>query len=220
MFEKLTWCIAHLGKDANWWVDSLSDETHWEMGHLGLIDPHQLEYLWELFSPLRDCGFQEELWEMAFCKFRIEEELPQERIQLTAVEMRLAKAEEKLFLLPYAHSDSEERYTELLEHLMQLRVKWLNMIFDFKQPLELEDIETYFRNQESEKNLEEGARHVFGEIASILEYTPAGLESDEGRSEALDGELEEDSEGMMPEMEEEGWEEELKEDIYRLEIAD
>jgi hypothetical protein len=214
VFEKLTWCIAHLGDDANWWIDSLSDEIHWDMTHLGLIDPHQLEYFWELLSPLRDCGFQEEILEAAFCKFRIEKELPHGRVQLMAVDTRLVDTEEKLFLLPYAYSDSEERYTEFIEQLMQFRVKWLNMTFDFKQPVDFEDVEIYFRDHEREKNLDETVPHPFEEIVSILEYIPDGLDKDESNVDDLEEGLSEDVDEGTSELPEDAWERELKEDIF------
>jgi hypothetical protein len=219
-FDKLAWCIAHLGEDANWWVDSLSDETHWEMDHLGLIDPHQWEFLEELLSPLRACGFQEEILENAFCKFCIEKELPNERVQFSAVETSLIDTEEKLFLLPYARSDAAERYDELMDHLMQLRVKWLNMAFDFKQALEFEDIEVHFRDQGRGKNMDGNTMNAFEEMASILEYIPDGLEDNEDTSDILEEELEQDTDDVVSDVEDDVWGKELKEDIYRLELAD
>jgi hypothetical protein len=216
-FEKLMKCIAFLGDDLNWWVESLSDETHWETENLSLIDPHQLEYLGELLSPLREYGFQDEIWESAFCKFRIEKELPDKRVQLAAVDIDLADTREKLFLLPYARSDSNERYTELMEHLMQLRVGWLNRVFDLKQPLEVEDVELCFRDREREKYLNKSTVHVFEEVVSILEYIPDKLDSNEDDSDDLEEDTEEDSEEDIFELEEEDWDEELKKDISRLE---
>jgi hypothetical protein len=216
-FEKLTRCVAYLGDDSNWWVESFSDETHWESEGLSLVDPYQLEYLLELLSPLRECGFQDEVWENAFYKFRIEKELSNKSVQFVAIDVDLDDSIEKLFLLPYAYSDFSERYTELIEHLMQLRIKWLNRVFDLKQPLEFEDIEVYFRDQERKKHLNGSMLHVFEEIVSVLEYVPDGLDSSEDDSADLEEDEEEGVDGEEFELEEEDLEEELKKDISRLE---
>jgi hypothetical protein len=194
----------------------LSDETHWESEGLSLIDPYQLEYLWELLSPLRECGFRDEIWENAFCKFRIEKELPDKYVQLVAIDIDLTDSIEKLFLLPYAHSDFSERYTELMEHLMQLRVKWLNRVFDLKQPLEFEDIEVHFRDQEREKHLNGSTVHAFEEMVSVLEYVPNGLDNNEDDADDLEEDEEEGTDGEEFELEEDLGEE-LKKDISRLE---
>jgi len=214
--ENRPWCTAHLESDGNWWVEALSDAVHWDREHPGLIDPRQLEYLWELLSPLRECGFQEELMERAFGKFRIGEELPQERVRLVAVDTPLARAEEPLFLLPYAHSDADGRCGEFIEHLRELRVKWLNLIFDFDQPLEPEDVELSLRDPGEGT---EGV-HAFENIAAILEYLPPEAELDRGDPEGL--EKKSLTEGLLPDLEEDeiSWEKELKEDIYRLEMSE
>ncbi|MDR3143483.1 MAG: hypothetical protein LBT57_01350 [Puniceicoccales bacterium] len=214
-FKGLTWCIAHLGDDGNWWVDSLSDETHWDMDRLGLIDPRQWEYLLELLSPLRDCGLQDELLEAAFCQFRIEKELPNRRVQLTVVNTCLADTDEKLFLLPYAQSDSEEAYTEWIDHLLRLRVESLNRISDFRQPLSSEEVEMRVLDRENRKT-PEGRVHAFEEIASILEYVP-----EEEEEEKKEGDLEEEDSGEgVSDLGEELWEKELQEDIGRLELSE
>ncbi|MDR0728178.1 MAG: hypothetical protein LBF21_00990 [Puniceicoccales bacterium] len=213
VFKNLTWCIAHLGDEGNWWVDSLSDETHWDMNRLGLIDPRQWDYLLELLSPLRDCGLQEELLEAAFCPLRIQKELPHRRVQLAVIDTGLASTDEKLFLLPYAQSDSEEAYAEWIDHLLRVRVEWLNRIFDFRQPLVPEDVEMHVLDREGQK-APEGRVHAFEEIASILEYVPEEVEE-----EKEEGDLEEDSDEGMG-LGEEAWEKELQEDIGRLELAE
>src|SRR5690242_1448711 len=71
----LDWCVVRLGDDHNWWVAETSDPVRWDVDGLSIIDPRQLSHLTELVDPLRDYGFDQDVFEAAFIPFRIDKDL-------------------------------------------------------------------------------------------------------------------------------------------------
>ena len=71
----LSWCNVRLGDDHNWWVSETSDPVRWDVDGLSIVDPRQVAHLIELVEPLRDYGFDQDMFDAAFIPFRIEKDL-------------------------------------------------------------------------------------------------------------------------------------------------
>lgn len=203
---KLEWCIARLGEDMNWWVEEISDSVHWDVDGLSIIDPRQLAHIIDQIDLLRDYDFQDELFEAAFFKFKIDKKLDDERLRLIRTNDSFADSEDLTFCLPDIIDEEKGPYADFLDHISRLRVRMLNDSFDFEQKLTVEDLEEELREEQNNNFLEGRAIHVFTEVNHILEYVPAGFELDEDEAEESDEEIEED----FPDIDEE--DEKIEED--------
>jgi hypothetical protein len=175
----LDWCIVRLGEDHNWWVDEVSDPIRWDTDGLSIIDPRQAAHLIELCEPLRDYGFDQDMFEAAFIPFRIEKEAPKSRIRLKRVKDSVFDSEDKLFLLADVVDDENGPFADLLDHLTRARVKLLNDVFKFESKLTVDEVEDELREDQNASFIEGKAVHVFDELLAILDYTPAGFDEDE-----------------------------------------
>lgn len=204
----LEWCIVRLGEDHNWWVDEVSDPVRWDVDGLSIIDPRQVTHLIELVEPLRDYGFDQDVMEPAFISFRIEKDLGDGRVRLRRTKESIFESDEKLFALPDILDEENGPYADLLDHITRCRVKMLNDLFDFESKLTVDEVEEEIREEQNSNFIEGRAVHVFEEITDILDYVPAGWETDEETSEK---EIDESDEDDLPELDEEE-EEKLKND--------
>jgi hypothetical protein len=175
----LEWCIVRLGDDLNWWVEEVSDTIHWDTDGLSIIDPRQVAHLVELIDPLRDYGFDPAVMERAFIPFRIDKELGKNRVRVVRVKDSILESDEKLFALPDILDDENSPYADFLDHITRLRVKMLNDLFDFEQKLTVDEVEDEIREDNNADFMEGKAVHLYNEVLNVLEYTPAGWESDE-----------------------------------------
>ncbi len=175
----LEWCVVRLGDDMNWWVEEVSDTVHWDTDGLSIIDPRQVDHLIELIDPLRDYGFDPAVMERAFIPFRIDKDAGKNRVRLSRVKDSLLESDEKLFALPDILDDENSPYADFLDHITRLRVKMLNDLFDFEQKLTVDEVEDEIREENNADFMEGKAVHLYNEVLNVLEYTPAGWESDE-----------------------------------------
>lgn len=175
----LDWCIVRLGEDHNWWVDEVSDPVRWDTDGLSIVDPRQSAHLLDLCEPLRDYGFDQDLFEAAFIPFRIEREASAGKIRLKRVKDSVFDSEEKLFILADVVDDENGPFADLLDHLTRCRVKLLNDVFKFESKLTVDEVEDELREEQNASFIEGKAVHVFDELCSILDYTPAGFDEDE-----------------------------------------
>ncbi len=175
----LEWCIVRLGDDHNWWVNETSDPVRWDVDGLSIIDPRQLSHLIELVDPLRDYGFDQDLMERAFILFRIEKDLGAGKVRLKRTKESLFESEEKLFVLPDVLDEENGPYADLLDLLTRCRVKMLNDLFDFESKLTVDEVEDELREAQNSHFIEGRAVHSFEEITAILDFMPAGYESDD-----------------------------------------
>ena len=205
----LDWCVVRLGEDHNWWVAETSDPVRWDVDGLSIIDPRQLSHLIELVEPLRDYGFDQDLFEAAFILFRIEKDQGSGKVRLKRVKESIFDSEEKLFALPDTLDEENGPYADLLDHLTRSRVKLLNDLFDFEAKLSVDEVEDEIREDQNASFIEGKAIHTFEELIAVLDYMPAGHEVDE-EAPAKDAAHEEDDEDL-PELDEEE-EEKLKND--------
>jgi hypothetical protein len=176
---KLEWCIVRLGDDHNWWVEEISDPVRWDVDGLSIIDPRQVQHIIELVEPLREFGFDQDLVERAFIPFRIERDQGGGRVRLVRVKDSLFESEDKLFALPDLLDEENGPYADFLDHITRLRVKMLNDLFDFEQQLSVDEVEDEIREARNIDFMEGRAVHVFTEVTAILDYVPAGWESEE-----------------------------------------
>lgn len=175
----LDWCIVRLGDDHNWWVDETSDPVRWDVDGLSIIDPRQLSHLVDLVDPLRDYGFDQDLMERAFILFRIEKDLGNGRVRLKRTKESLFESDEKLFALPDILDEENGPYADLLDLLTRCRVKMLNDLFEFESKLTVDEVEDELREDQNSHFIEGKAVHSFDELTSILDFMPAGYESDD-----------------------------------------
>jgi hypothetical protein len=176
---KLEWCIVRLGDDLNWWVAEVSDSVRWDVDGLSIIDPRQAAHILDLLDPLRDYGFQPDIFDAAFIAFSIKESLPDNKVKLTRAHESILESDEKLFALPDQVDEEKGPYADFLDHVTKLRVKFLNDAIDLAKHLTVEDLEEEIREDHHNAFLEGRALHAFQEITDILEYVPKGFEVDE-----------------------------------------
>jgi hypothetical protein len=205
---KLEWCIVRLGDDMNWWVAEISDSVRWDVDGLSIIDPRQVAHILDLLDPLRDYGFQADIFDAAFIPFSIKESLPDQRVRLSRVHESLLESDEKLFALPDQVDEEKGPYADFLDHITKLRVKFLNDAIDLEQRLTVDDLEEEIREDHHNAFLEGRALHAFREITDILEYVPKGYEVDEEAEESTAGPKGEEAiVSEIPEIEDENIEE-------------
>ncbi len=204
----LDWCIVRLGDDQNWWVAETSDPVRWDVDGLSIVDPRQLVPLVELVDPLRDYGFDQDVFESAFIPFRIDKDLGTGKVRLRRVKESLFDSEEKLFVLPDVLDEENGPYADLLDHLTRCRVKMLNDLFAFESKLSVDEVEDEIREDQNSHFIQGKAVHTFEELTSILDYMPAGYDTDE---EAPAKGIEDEEDDDLPEIDE-AEEEKLKND--------
>lgn len=204
----LDWCIVRLGEDHNWWVAETSDPVRWDVDGLSIIDPRQLAHLIDLVDPLRDYGFDQDVMEQAFILFRIEKDLGSGKVRLKRTKESLFESEEKLFALPDTLDEENGPYADVLDHLTRCRVKMLNDLFEFESKLTVDEVEDELREEQNSRFIEGEAVHAFEELTAILDFMPAGYESDD---EQPAKNIDEEGDDDLPELDEEE-EEKLKND--------
>jgi hypothetical protein len=204
----LDWCIVRLGDDHNWWVAETSDPVRWDVDGLSLVDPRQLAHLVELVDPLRDYGFDQDVFESAFIPFRIDKDLGNGKVRLKRVKESLFDSDEKLFALPDILDEENGPYADLLDHFTRCRVKMLNDLFNFEAKLSVDEVEDEIREDQNSHFIQGKAVHTFEELTAILDYMPAGYDSDE---EAPAKGIEDEEDDDLPELDE-AEEEKLKND--------
>ncbi len=175
----LDWSIVRLGDDHNWWVAETSDPVRWDVDGLSIIDPRQLAHLIELVDALRDYGFDQDVFESAFIRFRIDKDLGAGKVRLKRVKESLFDSEEKLFILPDILDEENGPYADLLDHLTRCRVKMLNDLFKFESKLSVDEVEDEIREDQNSNFIQGKAVHAFDEVTAILDYMPAGYDTDD-----------------------------------------
>jgi hypothetical protein len=205
---QLEWCIVRLGEDHNWWVDEVSDAVHWDVDGLSIIDPRQVDHIIELIEPLREYGFNSDVFERAFIPFRITKDLGKGRVRLARTKQPLLESEEKLFALPDIIDEENGPYADFLDHITRLRVKLLNDLLDFEEKLTVDEVEDQLREAQNNDFIEGKAVHLFQEMTAILDFMPEGYGDDDDETEKRSAEDDADD---LPEIEA-GEEEKLKND--------
>jgi hypothetical protein len=204
----IEWCIVRLGEDHNWWVEEVSDPIRWDVDSLSIIDPRQVAHLIDLVEPLRDYGFNQDIFEAAFFSFRIEKDLGHGRVRLKRVKELFFESDEKLFALPDHLDEENGPYADLLDHFTRCRVTMLNELFNFESKLTVDEVEDQIREDQNTNFIEGKAIHAFAELTAILDFVPEGWDTDDERPEKS---AEEVDDADLPELDKEE-EERLKND--------
>jgi hypothetical protein len=196
---QLEWCIVRLGEDHNWWVDEVSDPVHWDVDGLSIIDPRQVDHIIDLIDPLREYGFNQDVFERAFIPFRIVKDLGKGKVRLSRIKQPLLESEEQLFALPDVIDEENGPYADFLDHITRLRVKMLNELLDLEEKLTVDEVEDQLREAQNSDFIEGKAVHLFTEITAILDFTPEGHGDDDEDSDKSRASEEDD----LPDVEEE-----------------
>lgn len=174
----IEWCTVRIGEDLNWWVTEVSDDVHWDVDGLSIIDPRQISHMIDLVEPLREYSFDQDTMDRAFIPFKISKDLGEGLVRLQRTNESLLDTEEPLFGLPDVVDDENGPYADFLNHISKIRVRMLNDIIDFEQPFTVDELEDELREEENNSFIEGRAVHMFDEITRILDYVPAGWELD------------------------------------------
>ncbi|MDR2341285.1 MAG: hypothetical protein LBD72_03085 [Puniceicoccales bacterium] len=171
--KKAEWCIVQQGSDMNWWVL----ETNWlplasGEENLGILDPNQVEHVFDLLEPMREYGLQADIVERAFFRFAIDKFLGHNNVRLIIFDGGFDATEERLFAMPAIFNETSGGYDEFLEHIGAIRIKMLNATERFAQKLTLDELEDVIARR-SDNSV--GTAHIFQEILAILEYHPLQL---------------------------------------------
>ena len=172
---QLEWAIVRLGSDVNWWVEEISDDVHWDVDGLGIIDPRQISHVVDLCESLGEYGFDPEILDSVFFKFKIEKALKENRVRLVQTRDSLIHSDEQLFALPDIMDEEKGPYADFLDQITRFRVKMLNDLIDFEHNLTIDELEDEIRERQNSDFLEGRAVHFFNEVTAILEYVPDGF---------------------------------------------
>ncbi|MDR1891195.1 MAG: hypothetical protein LBQ23_03405 [Puniceicoccales bacterium] len=175
--DESNWCIVQLGDDYNWWIHEASDNTFYDTD-LGILDPKQVEHMADLLSQLKQYGLSDEIINSAFIPYVIDKEMPKEMFRLRETKDNILSPRGRIFCLPNSSGEHEGMFAEFIDHIMALRIKLLNASFDFKQPLNSEEVEDILHAEQQERYIAGIKTHAFDEIMSILDYVPAGYSLD------------------------------------------
>lgn len=224
---QLEWCVVRFADDMNWWVTEISDPIRWDVDGLGIIDPRQVQHLIEVCEAYRDYGFDADIIDTAFYKFRIEsEDKKTGTVRLARIRDNLLESEDALFALPDILDEEKGPYADLLDQITKYRVRLLNDLIDFEQKLTIDELEEEIRDRQNAELMEGLPVHPFNELTQIMEFVPDGYELDEDDDERSDDEELAD----IPDFEEENekieeddtmkWDEDEDEDEEEDELSD
>lgn len=177
--EQIEWCVVKLGADRRWWIEEtsatalISDDEQ-----ACVLDPKQIESIFDLLEPLQPYGLQRSLIEKAFLPLTIDRDLGQGRLRLLPTDESLSLSDGKLFALPRLFDESYGGYAEFIDHIGNLRVKMLNANRRLKRQLSIDDLEDQVRAIWENAENSGQPLHLFQEIVAILEFCPAGDEKD------------------------------------------
>jgi hypothetical protein len=175
--SKLNWSTVRFDKKAaKWWVKETSDPRHYEPDGLGILDPRQMTWVLDMLDPLREYGLSNEIIEAAFIPFQIQTVDKDELVKLARVAEHLLESEEMLFGLPNVKDGDKGAYADFLEHVMRLRVKFLNDNIKLEQKLTYEDIDEHVGDIRNQALIEGRDIHPLEEITDILDFVPEGHE--------------------------------------------
>lgn len=174
---QLTWCVVRFGEDMNWWVKEISNPVQWDnIDAISIIDPRQVGYILDLLDGLRDYGLVTEIVENAFVPFQIEKINPDKTARLVRVNETFFDSTKELFALPDIMDDDKSVYSEFLDHITMLRLRYLNDKIATGQKLTVTELEEQIRESQTQAFMEGRATHLFQEIIDILEFVPEGFE--------------------------------------------
>jgi len=177
------WIVARLGNDLNWWVDEASQELYWPDEGLSVLDPRQFRDVLERVAAYRGVGFDLKTFARAFRLFTVDAELPDGRLRLTALRKPVEEDDAKLFALPDFASEEAGGYRDLVDNLMEMRVKLLNRTHHYAHDLETLDLEEELQDRANDRYFDGKNIHCYDELNEILRWAPAEWSGEEEQAE-------------------------------------
>ena len=175
--SKLLWSTVRFdSKTSKWWVKETSDSRHYDPDGLGVLDPRQLPWVLDMLDPLREYGLSNEIIEAAFVPFQVKSIDKDDVVRLERVAEHILESEEQLFGLPNVKDGDKGAYADFLEHIMRLRIKFLNDNIKLETKLTYEDIDEHVGDLRNQALIEGRDIHPLDEITDIIDFVPEGHE--------------------------------------------
>ncbi|MBI5684271.1 MAG: hypothetical protein HZC54_04260 [Verrucomicrobia bacterium] len=190
------WIVVRLGNDMNWWVEKTSEEIFWPREGLSVLDPRQFRDIVERLGEYEAVGFERATFAKAFVLFAPEAEMDEGRLRLKIALQPGEEGGDKLFAMPLFANDEQSSYRDLVDNLIELRVKLLNKTHHYAQAVDDLELEEELVAKLNDRYFDGGSLHCYDEINEILSWSPAEWDgSDEIRDERArqeEGEREEE----------------------------
>jgi len=167
------WIVVRLGNDMNWWVEKTSDEIYWPREGLSVLDPRQFRDLVERLGEYYAVGLKRATFAKAFALFTAESEMDEGRLRLKIALQPGEDAGDKLFALPLFVDDEQSSYRDLVDNLIELRVKLLNKTHHYAHAVDDLELEEELLAKLNDRYFNGGSLHCYDEVNEILSWTPA-----------------------------------------------
>ncbi len=167
------WIVVRLGNDMNWWVEKTSDDIYWPREGLSVLDPRQFRDVVERLQEYYAIGFQRATFAKAFALFTAESEMDEGRLRLKIALQPGEDAGDKLFALPLFVDEEQSSYRDLVDNLIELRVKLLNKTRHYARAIDDLDLEEELLAKLNDLYFAAGSLHCYDEINEILSWSPA-----------------------------------------------
>jgi hypothetical protein len=163
--ERIT---VRLGEDFNWWLDS-ADESTPSLHPRGVLDPRQVAHLLETLEQYRPDGYRPEHFTRAFQAYRIDAEISEGVLRLTAVDT----LDNDTFALPILGDDADGAYYDFLDAISATRIRNLNRTHHYARNCTQAEMDEELAALDTDRYFSDDTVHVFDEISEILEWSPA-----------------------------------------------
>ena len=173
------WIVVRLGNDLNWWVEKASEDIYWPSGGLSVLDPGQFRDIAERLEVYRDVGFQRATLKKAFVLFTPEVEMAEGRLRLKIALQPGEDGGEKLFALPLFKDEEQSAFRDLVDNLIEMRVKLLNKTHHYVHAVDEMDLEEELLAKLNDRYFNGGNLHCYDEINEILSWSPAEWDGSE-----------------------------------------
>jgi hypothetical protein len=180
------WIVVRLGNDMNWWVEKTSEEIYWPREGLSVLDPRQFRDLVERMGEYYAVGLNRTAFAKAFALFTPDAEMEEGRLRLKIALKPGEEAGDKLFALPLFADDEESTFRDLVDNLIELRVKLLNKTHRYVRAVDDLELEEELVAKLNDRYFNGGSLHCYDEINEILSWSPAEWDgSDEATAEPV-----------------------------------
>ncbi|MCX6900899.1 MAG: hypothetical protein NT105_19675 [Verrucomicrobia bacterium] len=188
------WIVVRLGNDMNWWVEKTSDEIYWPREGLSVLDPRQFRDIAERLGEYYAIGFQRTMFAKAFALFTAESEMDEGRLRLKIALRPGEDPGDKLFALPLFVDEEQSSYRELVDNLIELRVKLLNKTHHYTHAVDDLELEEELVAKLNDRYFNGSSLHCYDEINEILSWSPAEWDGSDEAGDKLRAVQEEDEE--------------------------
>lgn len=188
------WMVVRLGNDMNWWVEKTSEDIYWPREGLSVLDPRQFRDVVDRLQEYSAVGFRRSVLTRAFALFVRETDMEEGRLRLKLAQKPEEGAGDKFFALPLVVDAEEGAYRDLVEHLIEMRVKLVNKTHHYVRKVDDLDLEEELQAKLNDRYFEGGALHSYDEINEILGWSPADWDGADEEKPAPRVEVEDEEE--------------------------